>query len=109
MADKPLNKKTITLIDGTEIAVRPLKLSLLRPFMAKFALLSEASDDNDKSMDILIECALIAMKQFKPELAESKEALEELLDLPTVYEIIDAASGVQNSEASSAVLTSLTK
>jgi hypothetical protein len=109
MADKPLNKKTITLIDGTEIAVRPLKLSLLRPFMAKFALLSEASDDNDKSMDILIECALIAMKQFKPELAESKEALEELLDLPTVYEIIDAASGVQNSDASSAVLTSLTK
>jgi hypothetical protein len=109
MADKPLNKKTITLIDGTEIAVRPLKLSLLRPFMAKFALLSEASDDNDKSMDILIDCALIAMKQFKPELAESKEALEELLDLPTVYEIIDAASGVQNSDASSAVLTSLTK
>ena len=108
MADKPLNKKTITLIDGTEIAVRPLKLSLLRPFMAKFALLSEASDNNDKSMDILIECALIAMKQFKPELAESKEALEELLDLPTVYEIIDAASGVQNNDTS-AVLTSLKK
>ena len=108
MADKPLIKKTITLIDGTEIAVRPLKLSLLRPFMAKFALLAEASDDNDKSMDILIDCAQIAMKQFKPELAESKEALEELLDLPTVYEIIDAASGVPNSDAS-AVLTSLTK
>jgi hypothetical protein len=72
MADKPLIKKTITLIDGTEIAVRPLKLSLLRPFMAKFALLAEASDDNDKSMDILIDCAQIAMKQFKPELAEDK-------------------------------------
>ena len=108
MADKPLIKKTITLIDGTEIAVRPLKLSLLRPFMAKFALLAEASDDNDKSMDILIDCAQIAMKQFKPELAEDKAALEELLDLPTVYEIIDAASGVQNADAS-AVLTSLTK
>jgi hypothetical protein len=108
MADKPLIKKTITLIDGTEIAVRPLKLSLLRPFMAKFALLAEASDDNDKSMDILIDCAQIAMKQFKPELAEDKAALEELLDLPTVYEIIDAASGVPNNDAS-AVLTSLNK
>ena len=108
MADKPLIKKTITLIDGTEIAVRPLKLSLLRPFMAKFALLAEASDDNDKSMDILIDCAQIAMKQFRPELAEDKAALEELLDLPTVYEIIDAASGVPNNDAS-AVLTSLTK
>ena len=108
MADKPLIKKTITLIDGTEIAVRPLKLSLLRPFMAKFALLASVSDDNDKSMDILIDCAQIAMKQFKPDLAEDKAALEELLDLPTVYEIIDAASGVPNNDAS-AVLTSLTK
>jgi hypothetical protein len=108
MADKPLNKKTITLIDGTEVPVRPLKLSLLRPFMAKFALLSSVSDDNDKSMDILIDCVQIAMKQFKPDLAESREALEENLDLPTVYEIIDAATGVQNSDAS-AILTSLTK
>ena len=108
MADKPLNKKTITLIDGTEVAVRPLKLSLLRPFMSKFALLSSVSDDNDKSMDILIDCVQIAMKQFKPDLAESREALEEVLDLPTVYEIIDAASGVQKSDTS-AVLTSLTK
>jgi hypothetical protein len=108
MADKPLNSKTITLIDGTEILARPLKLSLLRPFMAKFSLLSEASDDNDKSMDILIECAQIAMKQFKPELAENKEGLEELLDLPTVYQIIDVASGLQNSDAG-ALLSSLNK
>ena len=108
MADKPLNKKPITRSDGTEVAVRPLKLSLLRPFMSKFALLSSVSDDNDKSMDILIDCVQIAMKQFKPDLAESREALEEVLDLPTVYEIIDAASGVQNSDTS-AVLTSLTK
>ncbi|OBQ45622.1 MAG: hypothetical protein AN484_01250 [Aphanizomenon flos-aquae WA102] len=108
MADKPLKNRTVKLIDGTEIEVRPLKLSLLRPFMSKFALLSSVSEDNDKSMDILIECAQIAMKQFKPELAEDRAALEELLDLPTVYEIIDAASGVQNNETS-AVLTSLTK
>ena len=108
MADKPSNSKTITLIDGTEILARPLKLSLLRPFMAKFALLSEASDDNDKSMDILIECAQIAMKQFKPELAEDKNGLEELLDLPTVYQIIDVASGLQNSDAG-ALLSSLNK
>jgi hypothetical protein len=108
MADKPLNSKTITLIDGTEILARPLKLSLLRPFMAKFALLAEASEDNDKSMDILIECAQIALKQFKPDLAENKEALEEILDLPTVYQIIDVASGLQNSE-SSALMNSLNK
>lgn len=108
MADKPLNHKTITLMDGTEILARPLKLSLLRPFMAKFALLAAVSDDNDQSMDILIDCAQIAMKQFKPELAENKEGLEELLDLPTVYQIIDVASGLQNSDAG-ALLNSINK
>jgi hypothetical protein len=113
MADKPsttknTNGKTITLIDGTEIIARPLKLSLLRPFMAKFSLLADASEDNEKSMDILLDCAQIALKQFKPELAENKEELEELLDLPTVYQIIDVASGLQNSEAS-ALMSSLNK
>jgi hypothetical protein len=113
MADKPstnkvTNGKTITLMDGTEILARPLKLSLLRPFMTKFALLSEASEDNDKSMDILIDCAQIALKQFKPELAEDREALEDLLDLPTVYQIIDVASGLQNPDAG-ALLNSLNK
>lgn len=99
MADKPLNSKTITLMDGTEILARPLKLSLLRPFMAKFALLAAASEDNDQSMDILIDCAQIALKQFKPELAEDRAVLEDLLDLPTVYQIIDVASGLQNSDS----------
>jgi len=41
----------------------------------------------------LLDCVQIAMKQYKPELSENKESLEDLLDLPTVYEIIEAASG----------------
>lgn len=101
MAEKPKdNKKTITLVDNTEIPVRALKLSLLRPFMLKFGELAAVADDNDKSMDILMDCVQIAMKQYKPELADDREQLEELLDLPTVYQIIDAASGFQNADAS---------
>jgi hypothetical protein len=30
------DEDTVVLIDGTKIAVRPLKISLLRPFMKKF-------------------------------------------------------------------------
>jgi len=76
--------------------------------MKKFEDIAKVAEDNEKSMDLLIDCVQIAMKQYKPELAEDKAVLEDLLDLPTVYEIIDAASGVQNADAS-AVLTSLTK
>lgn len=108
MAEKPKdNTKTVTLVDNTEIPVRALKLSLLRPFMLKFAELAAVAEDNDKSMDILMDCVQIAMKQYKPELADDRDQLEELLDLPTVYKIVDAASGFNNSDAS--VVAGLTK
>ena len=87
-------EKTIKLIDGTEIAVRPLKISLLRPFMAKFEGISKVAEDNDKSMTLLLECVQIAMKQYKPDLAEDIKALEDNIDLPTVYKIVEEASGI---------------
>lgn len=90
--------KLITLIDGTTISVRPLKISLLRPFMKKFQTIADVADDNDKSMSILMECVQIAMKQYKPELADDAAALEENLDLPTVYKIVEEASGVKLSD-----------
>jgi hypothetical protein len=90
--------KTITLIDGTEISVRPLKISLLRSFMDKFETIAEVAEDNKKSMDALMECVQIAMKQYKPELSEDIKALEEILDLPTVYKIVEEASGIKLSE-----------
>jgi hypothetical protein len=83
----------VTLIDGTVIEVRPLKISLLKPFMKKFEGVAEVAEDNEKSMDVLLECVAIAMKQYSPELAADPARLEEVLDLPTVYKIVEAASG----------------
>ncbi len=93
MATTVQEEKEITLIDGTKIKIRPLKISLLRQFMKKFEGLAEVQEDNDKSMTLLIECVQIAMQQYKPELADVKK-LEEIIDLPTVYKVIEAASGV---------------
>ena len=87
--------KEIVLIDGTKINVRPLRISLLRPFMKEFEGIAKVAEDNDKSMDILMKCVQIAMKQYSPELAEDIDKLEEALDLPTVYKIVEEASGVK--------------
>lgn len=87
--------KTLKLIDGTEISVRPLKISLLRSFLKEFGNIAEVAADNDKSMDVLIKCVQIAMKQYKPELADDIAKLEESLDLPTVYQIVEEASGIK--------------
>lgn len=100
MGTKVNEAKTIELIDGTKIEIRPLKISLLKPFMAKFEGLAEVAADNGKSMDVLMQCVQIAMQQYSPELAEDLEKLEDSLDLPTVYKIVEEASGVKLTDVS---------
>ena len=98
-----INESTeLELVDGTKISVRPLKVSLLREFLKKFETIADVSTSNDKSMDVLLECVQIAMKQYKPELAADLATLEDNIDLPTVYAIIEAASGIRMSEIAEA-------
>ena len=106
MATTTYESQELVLMDGTKIVVRPLKISLLRPFMSKFEKVAEVADNNEKSMTLLIECVEIAMKQYKPELADVQK-LEEVLDLPTVYKIIEAASGVKLQDANALLNTVL--
>jgi hypothetical protein len=93
------DENVVVLIDGTKISVRPLKISLLRPFMKKFEGIAAVAEDNEKSMNILMECVQIAMQQYKPDLSEDLKSLEENLDLPTVYKIVEAASGTNLSDS----------
>jgi hypothetical protein len=67
--------------------------------MKKFEGIAVVADDNEKSINLLMECVLIAMEQYKPELAGDLAALEDNIDLPTVYEIVEIASGIPLSEA----------
>lgn len=88
----------IKLVDDSEIVVRPLKISLLRPFMKEFEKVAEVADDNEKSIDILMKCVEIAMQQYAPDLLKDGESLEDILDLPTIYKIVESASGINLSE-----------
>lgn len=86
----------VELIDGTTIKMRPLKISLLRDFMKEFQKIGdeEIAADNIKSMDLLLDCAAIAMKQYNEEYAD-KAKLEDVVDLPTIYKIIEVAAGIK--------------
>lgn len=83
----------IKLLDGTELTIRPLKISLLKPFLKEFAKIQDVAEDDDKSMEVLLDCVVIALQQFNPELAQDRAKLEDILDLPTVYKIVGEASG----------------
>ena len=95
MATSVYETSEIELLDGTKIKMRPLKISLLREFMKKFEGIAKVVDSNDKSMDILIDCVQIAMKQYAPDLSTDREKLEDTIDLPSVYKVVEAASGIK--------------
>lgn len=95
MATTVYESVEIEMMDGTKVKMRPLKISLLRDFMKKFEGITDVADSNDKSMDLLMDCVQIAMKQYDPKYADDREVLEDNIDLPSVYKVIEAASGIK--------------
>ena len=95
MATQVYETVEVELIDGTKITMRPLKISLLREFMKEFQKISDEdiASDNIKSMDLLLDCAAIAMKLYNDEYSD-KVKLEDVVDLPTIYKIIEIAAGI---------------
>jgi hypothetical protein len=98
MATKIYDTKKISLVDDRIITVAPLKIKYLREFLEKFETIKQAKSD-DESISILAECALIAMQQYCPSI-KTIEDLEDSLDLPTIYEVIDIAAGIKINEKS---------
>jgi len=107
MATSVYETTEIELLDGTPVKMRPLKISLLRDFMKRFEDISAVAADNDASMDVLIDCVQIAMKQYAPDLATDRAKLEDNIDLPSVYRVIEAAAGIKFDEEGNAAATGI--
>lgn len=92
-------KSTIVeLIDGTELYITPLKIKYLKLFLDEFENVKSATDD-DEAITALAKCTVIAMKQYHPEI-KTQEELEDNIDMPTVYKILDFAAGIKINEKS---------
>lgn len=96
MATTVYESATIKLIDDTKIYITPLKIKFLREFMEEFEKLDGVTSNED-SILVLSQCARIAMKQYYPSI-KTIEDLEDSVDLPTVYKIIDIAAGIKVNE-----------
>lgn len=98
MASKVYDVGTIQLIDGTEIELKPLKIKYLRHFMDYFSIIKYAKSD-EESITILSHCALISLRSQYP-LISTVADLEDNVDLPTVYKILDITAGIKvNAES----------
>ena len=93
MATEAYESKNITLIDGTELTLVPLKIKYLRQFMEAFELVKTA-DNDEEAIIFLSNCAAIAMRQYYPKISTISE-LEDSVNLPTIYKILDIAAGIK--------------
>jgi hypothetical protein len=93
MATKIYESVNIKLIDGTEIYITPLKIKYLREFLEEFESVKESLNDDD-AIERLLHCTKIAMKQYYPKI-KTVEDVENSLDLPTIYKIINIAAGIK--------------
>lgn len=99
MPNTVYESKTVRLLDGTELYIIPLKIKYLREFMEEFKLVQSA-ENGDDSLDHLIECVRISMKQFCPTI-KTKEQVEDSMDVDTLYTILDIAAGIKMNKNSS--------
>jgi hypothetical protein len=96
MATEIYNKGNVYLIDGTELEIIPLKIKYVREFRVEFEHIKTALDD-DAAIEILSKCVGICMKQYYPQIVDS---VEDNLDLPTIYKVIDIAAGIKINKKS---------
>jgi hypothetical protein len=81
------------LVDGTEIYLTPLKIKYLRQFMVAFEDVKKTGNDED-AIASLVECARIAMQQYLPRI-KTVEELEDVVNMPNIYKILDIAAGIK--------------
>jgi uncharacterized protein YehS (DUF1456 family) len=96
MPTKIYDIEEVELIDGTSVEMSPLKIKYLRQFMDRFDSIKESNTD-EESIIVLVDCVRIAMKQFFPAL-KTVEDVEDNIDLPTIYKIIDVCAGVKKNK-----------
>jgi hypothetical protein len=99
MATEIYKTETIKLFDGTDIDLIPLKIKYLREFMNAFESIRVSKND-DEAILILVECVRICMKQFYPKISKDIKDIEENVDLPTIYKILDITAGIKINKKS---------
>lgn len=95
IATKIYTEEDVILQDDAEtvVTLKPLPIRTLRRFMAKLEDLQTVKKEVD-AMSVLFDLATICIEKQVPKLIED-ETLEDVLDMPTIYKIIEVCGGVK--------------
>ena len=96
LATKVYDTLEIELQDGTEVMLRPLNIKQLRKFMDVVAKLSDAGEMDN--LDLLLDACAIALSKKLPDLVADRDRLEEALDIPTIWKILEISGGIKMND-----------
>ncbi len=99
MATTVYKSEIIHLFDGTELEIMPLKIKYLREFMQAFENVKVTKND-DEAIAALVECVRVCMKQYYPPISGSVEDVEDSIDMPTIYKVLDVSAGIRINKKS---------
>lgn len=109
IASTVYTKEEIELQDGKVVTLVPLPIARLRKFMSSWETISTL-EDGDDGFDVFVDCCGIAIgKSFEGDFdnleaeagaeralsPEFQKYLEEVLDLDTIYKIIEVCAGIK--------------
>lgn len=107
MATTVYDELQIELQNGKVVTLRPLPINKLKKFMTEMSNLNSIEEDDldevgssnqYKNLDVMLAACKIAIgSQMKEELEEDPDILEEILDLQTMWKIIEVCGGVEMS------------
>jgi hypothetical protein len=99
MATTIYKSEIIYLFDGTELEIVPLKIKYLREFMKAFENVKVTKND-DEAIAALVECVRVCMKQYYPPISSTVEDIEDSIDMPTIYKVLDVSAGIKINKKS---------
>jgi hypothetical protein len=99
MATTIYKSEIVYLFDGTELEIVPLKIKYLREFMQAFQNVKVTKND-DEAIAALVECVRVCMKQYYPTISGSVEDVEDSIDMPTIYKVLDVSAGIKINKKS---------
>lgn len=94
MATTVYDTEEISLQDGTKVVLKPNRIKYQKQFMT---LLEEggSAQTNNEATDQLVALAAICLRGAIGDKADDTEWLEEALDEPTIYRIIEICGGIK--------------
>jgi hypothetical protein len=108
LATKVYSSETIELQDGREVTLKPLAIGRLRKFMAAWQEFANIEKEED-AFNIYVNCCGIALsKELSDDFPVTegekeedvlndsyREYLEDVLDMDTIYKILDVCGGLK--------------